>query len=50
MSEKFEDGAIKFQEISRRDFKFQEIPSISRSCRHPDYHSVLTYWIPGETS
>jgi len=33
--QKFPGGPIKFQEISRRVFKFQEISRISRSCRHP---------------
>jgi len=39
LTQKFPGGPITFQEISRisrRVFKFQEISSISRSCRHPE--------------
>jgi len=39
LAQKFPGGPINFQEISRRVFKFQEISSFSRSCRHPAVES-----------
>jgi len=33
----FPGASIKFQEISRSDFKFQGISRFSRSCKHPDF-------------
>ena len=48
--QKFPGGPIKFQEISRRVFKYQYISRISRSCRHPVPDPKIDVWRKKKTA